>query len=143
MPHPPPTVRRDPNKELPLPIPKPDKEKDANKRPRVLADPAAGPAGACGAGRRGKTLLTHLIRENEAGPAGSRYAPACLMRAARRAAEGLQHTKCCTSPAPMATAAIGPWSFGTVRGYCCPLSPWYQKVQLAGAGTAPARCHRG
>ena len=60
-----PTVRRDPNKELPpLPILKPDKEKDANKRPRVLLIPPPDLPVPAVQGGAVETLLTHLIREN-------------------------------------------------------------------------------
>lgn len=114
-----------------MPILKPDKEKDANKRPRVLLIPPPDLPVPAVQGGAVETLLTHLIRENEKQGRLDLLCASVPDEAARRAAEGLQHAKCCTLPAPWPPPLLAHGLFGTVRGYCCPYDPWYQKVQLS------------
>ena len=76
-----------------MPILKPDKEKDANKRPRVLLIPPPDLPVPAVQGGAVETLLTHLIRENEKQGRLDLLCASVPDEAARRAAEGLQHTK--------------------------------------------------
>ena len=76
-----------------MPILKPDKEKDANKRPRVLLIPPPDLPVPAVQGGAVETLLTPLIRENEKQRRLDLLCASVPDEAARRAAEGLQHTK--------------------------------------------------
>ena len=129
-----------------MPILKPDKEKDANKRPRVLLIPPPDLPVPAVQGGAVETLLTHLIRENEKKGRLDLLCASVPDEAARRAAEGLQHTKMlyvARPPWPPPLLAHGLfWNGAWVL--LPPYDPWYQKVQLSLAlELPPARCHRG
>lgn len=114
-----------------MPILKPDKEKDANKRPRVLLIPPPD-RGAAMQGGAVETLLTHLIRENEKQGRLDLLCASVPDEAARRARRGpAAHQNAVRRPPPWPPPLLAHGLFGTVRGYCCPLRPVVQKVQLS------------
>ena len=82
-------VQNPPSKEPTLAIRKPDKE----KRPRVLLVPPPDLPIPAVQGGAVETLLTHLIRENEKQGLLELLCASVPDDAARRTAEGWQHTK--------------------------------------------------
>ena len=114
-----------------MPILKPDKEKDANKRPRVLLIPPPDLPVPAVQGGAVETLLTHLIRENEKQGRLDLLCASVPDEAARRAAEGLQHTKMLYVARPHGHRRYWPMVFlERCVGIAAPYDPWYQKVQL-------------
>mgnify|MGYP007028257160 FL=1 len=122
-----------------MPILKPDKEKEKSKLPRVLLIPPPELPVPAVQGGAVETLLTHLIRENEK---QGRLALLCASvpdEAARRAAEGLQHTKMLYVARPHGHRRYWPMVFlERCVGIAAPYDPWYQKVQLSLALELPA-----
>ena len=115
-----------------MPILKPDKEKDANKRPRVLLIPPPDLPVPAVQGGAVETLLTHLIRENEKKGRLDLLCASVPDEAARRAAEGLQHTKMLYVARPHGHRRYWPMVFlERCVGIAAPYDPWYQKVQLS------------
>ena len=115
-----------------MPILKPDKEKDANKRPRVLLIPPPDLPVPAVQGGAVETLLTHLIRENEKQGRLDLLCASVPDEAARRAAEGLQHTKMLYVARPHGHRRYWPMVFlERCVGIAAPYDPWYQKVQLS------------
>ncbi len=92
-----------------------------------------------------ETLLTHPIRgENEKQGQLDLLCASVTDDAARRAAEGWQHTKMLYINRPGGHRRYWPMVFlERCAGIAAPCDPWYQKVQLAGIGAAAARPDRG
>ena len=79
-----------------------------------------------------ETLLTHLIRENEREGQLDLLCASVPDEAARRAAEGLKHTKMLYIPRPHGHRRYWPMVFvERCLGIAAPYDPWYQKVQLS------------
>lgn len=111
---------------------KPDKEKEKTKRPRVLLVPPPDLPVPAVQGGAVETLLTHLIRENERGGKLDLLCASVPDEAARRAAEGLQHTKMLYIARPHGHRRYWPMVFvERCLGIAAPYDPWYQKVQLS------------
>ena len=109
-------------------IRKPDKE----KRPRVLLVPPPDLPIPAVQGGAVETLLTHLIRENEKQGLLELLCASVPDDAARRAAEGWQHTKMLYVPRPSGHRRYWPMVFvERCMGIAAPYDPWYQKVQLS------------
>ena len=109
-------------------IRKPDKE----KRPRVLLVPPPDLPVPAVQGGAVETLLTHLIRENEKQGLLELLCASVPDDAARRAAEGWQHTKMLYVPRPSGHRRYWPMVFvERCMGIAAPYDPWYQKVQLS------------
>lgn len=111
---------------------RPDKEKDKTKRPRVLLVPPPDLPVPAVQGGAVETLLTHLIRENEREGKLDLLCASVPDEAARRAAEGLQHTKMLYIARPHGHRRYWPMVFvERCLGIAAPYDPWYQKVQLS------------
>ena len=111
---------------------KPDKEKEKTKRPRVLLVPPPDLPVPAVQGGAVETLLTHLIRENEREGKLDLMCASVTDEAARRAAEGLQHTKMLYIARPHGHRRYWPMVFvERCLGIAAPYDPWYQKVQLS------------
>ena len=111
---------------------KPDKEKEKTKRPRVLLVPPPDLPVPAVQGGAVETLLTHLIRENEREGKLDLMCASVPDEAARRAAEGLQHTKMLYIARPHGHRRYWPMVFvERCLGIATPYDPWYQKVQLS------------
>ena len=111
---------------------KPDKEKEKTKRPRVLLVPPPDLPVPAVQGGAVETLLTHLIRENEREGKLDLMCASVPDEAARRAAEGLQHTKMLYIARPHGHRRYWPMVFvERCLGIAAPYDPWYQKVQLS------------
>lgn len=111
---------------------RPDKEKEKTKRPRVLLVPPPDLPVPAVQGGAVETLLTHLIRENEREGKLDLMCASVPDEAARRAAEGLQHTKMLYIARPHGHRRYWPMVFvGRCLGIAAPYDPWYQKVQLS------------
>ena len=79
-----------------------------------------------------ETLLTHLIRENEKQGQLDLLCASVTDDAARRAAEGWQHTKMLYINRPGGHRRYWPMVFlERCAGIAAPYDPWYQKVQLS------------
>lgn len=116
---------------------KPDKEKA--RRPRVLLVPPPELPVPAVQGGAVETLLTHLIRENERQGKLDLLCASVPDDAARRAAEGLQHTKMLFIARPHGHRRYWPMVFvERCLGIAAPYDPWYQKVQLSLALEPPA-----
>ena len=121
-------VQNPPSKEPTLAIRKPDKE----KRPRVLLVPPPDLPVPAVQGGAVETLLSHLIRENERQGLLELLCASVPDDAARRAAEGWQHTKMLYVPRPSGHRRYWPMVFvERCMGIAAPYDPWYQKVQLS------------
>ena len=113
-----------------MPIRRADKEKE--KRPRVLLVPPPDLPVPAVQGGAVETLLTHLIRENEKQGRLDLLCASVPDDAARRAAEGLQHTKMLYVARPSGHRRYWPMVFlERCVGIAAPYDPWYQKVQLS------------
>lgn len=111
---------------------RPDKEKEKTKRPRVLLVPPPDLPVPAVQGGAVETLLTHLIRENEREGKLDLLCASVPDEAARRAAEGLQHTKMLYIARPHGHRRYWPMVFvERCLGIAAPYDPWYQKVQLS------------
>ena len=111
---------------------RPDKDKEKNKRPRVLLVPPPDLPVPAVQGGAVETLLTHLIRENEREGQLDLLCASVPDEAARRAAEGLKHTKMLYIPRPHGHRRYWPMVFvERCLGIAAPYDPWYQKVQLS------------
>ena len=113
---------------------RPDKEKEKEKvkRPRVLLVPPPDLPVPAVQGGAVETLLTHLIRENEREGKLDLLCASVPDEAARRAAEGLQHTKMLYIARPHGHRRYWPMVFvERCLGIAAPYDPWYQKVQLS------------
>ncbi|WP_303927039.1 glycosyltransferase family 4 protein [Subdoligranulum variabile] len=111
---------------------RPDKEKEKTKRPRVLLVPPPDLPVPAVQGGAVETLLTHLIRENEREGKLDLMCASVPDEAARRAAEGLQHTKMLYIARPHGHRRYWPMVFvERCLGIAAPYDPWYQKVQLS------------
>ena len=111
---------------------RPDKDKEKNKRPRVLLVPPPDLPVPAVQGGAVETLLTHLIRENEREGQLDLLCTSVPDEAARRAAEGLKHTKMLYIPRPHGHRRYWPMVFvERCLGIAAPYDPWYQKVQLS------------
>lgn len=111
---------------------RPDKEKEKVKRPRVLLVPPPDLPVPAVQGGAVETLLTHLIRENEREGKLDLLCASVPDEAARRAAEGLQHTKMLYIARPHGHRRYWPMVFvERCLGIAAPYDPWYQKVQLS------------
>ncbi|EFB76211.1 glycosyltransferase family 4 protein [Subdoligranulum variabile] len=111
---------------------RPDKDKDKTKRPRVLLIPPPDLPVPAVQGGAVETLLTHLIRENEREGKLDLLCASVPDEAARRAAEGLQHTKMLYIARPHGHRRYWPMVFiERCLGIAAPYDPWYQKVQLS------------
>lgn len=109
---------------------RPDKDKE--KRPRVLLVPPPDLPVPAVQGGAVETLLTHLIRENEKHGQLDLLCASVPDDAARRAAEGLQHTKMLYIARPHGHRRYWPMVFvERCLGIAAPYDPWYQKVQLS------------
>ena len=107
-----------------------DREKE--KRPRVLLVPPPDLPVPAVQGGAVETLLTHLIRENERQGKLDLLCASVPDDAARRAAEGLQHTKMLFIARPHGHRRYWPMVFvERCLGIAAPYDPWYQKVQLS------------
>ena len=107
-----------------------DREKE--KRPRVLLVPPPDLPVPAVQGGAVETLLTHLIRENEREGQLDLLCASVPDEAARRAAEGLKHTKMLYIPRPHGHRRYWPMVFvERCLGIAAPYDPWYQKVQLS------------
>lgn len=116
---------------------KPDKDKA--KRPRVLLVPPPDLPVPAVQGGAVETLLTHLIRENERQGQLDLLCASVPDEAARRAAEGLQHTRMLYIARPHGHRRYWPMVFvERCLGIAAPYDPWYQKVQLSLALEPPA-----
>lgn len=105
---------------------------DKEKRPRVLLVPPPNLPVPAVQGGAVETLLTHLIRENERQGQLDLLCASVPDEAARRAAEGLQHTKMLYIAQPHGHRRYWPMVFvERCLGIAAPYDPWYQKVQLA------------
>lgn len=105
---------------------------DKEKRPRVLLVPPPNLPVPAVQGGAVETLLTHLIRENERQGQLDLLCASVPDEAARRAAEGLQHTKMLYIARPHGHRRYWPMVFvERCLGIAAPYDPWYQKVQLA------------
>lgn len=105
---------------------------DKERRPRVLlVPPPVLPVPAVQGGAV-ETLLTHLIRENEKQGQLDLLCASVTDDAARRAAEGWQHTKMLYINRPGGHRRYWPMVFlERCAGIAAPYDPWYQKVQLS------------
>lgn len=111
---------------------KSDKDKGKTKRPRVLLVPPPDLPVPAVQGGAVETLLTHLIRENERQGKLDLLCASVPDEAARRAAEGLQHTKILYIARPHGHRRYWPMVFvERCLGIAAPYDPWYQKVQLS------------
>ena len=111
---------------------RPDKEKEKTKRPRVLLVPPPDLPVPAVQGGAVETLLTHLIRENEREGKLDLLCASVPDEAARRTAEGLQHTKMLYIARPHGHRRYWPMVFvERCLGIAAPYDPWYQKVQLS------------
>ena len=111
---------------------RPDKDKEKNKRPRVLLVPPPDLPVPAVQGGAVATLLTHLIRDNEREGQLDLLCASVPDEAARRAAEGLKHTKMLYIPRPHGHRRYWPMVFvERCLGIAAPYDPWYQKVQLS------------
>ena len=111
---------------------RPDKDKDKEKLPRILLVPPPDLPVPAVQGGAVETLLTHLIRENERQGKLDLLCASVPDEAARRASEGLQHTKMLYIPRPHGHRRYWPMVFvERCLGIAAPYDPWYQKVQLA------------
>ena len=109
-----------------------DKDKEKTKRPRVLLVPPPDLPVPAVQGGAVETLLTHLIRENERQGKLELLCASVPDEAARRAAEGLQHTKMLYIARPHGHRRYWPMVFvERCLGIAAPYDPWYQKVQLS------------
>lgn len=109
-----------------------DKDKGKTKRPRVLLVPPPDLPVPAVQGGAVETLLTHLIRENERQGKLDLLCASVPDEAARRAAEGLQHTKILYIARPHGHRRYWPMVFvERCLGIAAPYDPWYQKVQLS------------
>lgn len=109
-----------------------DKDKEKTKRPRVLLVPPPDLPVPAVQGGAVETLLTHLIRENERQGKLELLCASVPDEAARRAAEGLQHTKMLYIARPHSHRRYWPMVFvERCLGIAAPYDPWYQKVQLS------------
>lgn len=109
-----------------------DKDKEKTKRPRVLLVPPPDLPVPAVQGGAVETLLTHLIRENECQGKLELLCASVPDEAARRAAEGLQHTKMLYIARPHGHRRYWPMVFvERCLGIAAPYDPWYQKVQLS------------
>lgn len=107
-------------------------EKDKERRPRVLLVPPPDLPVPAVQGGAVETLLTHLIRENEKHGQLDLLCASVPDDAARRAAEGLQHTKMLYIARPHGHRRYWPMVFvERCLGIAAPYDPWYQKVQLS------------
>ena len=118
---------------------RPEKDKDKDKRPRILLIPPPDLPVPAVQGGAVETLLTHLIRENERQGRLDLLCASVPDDAARRAAEGLQHTKILYIARPHGHRRYWPLVFlERCLGIAAPYDPWYQKVQLSLALELPA-----
>lgn len=109
-----------------------DKDKEKTKLPRVLLVPPPDLPVPAVQGGAVETLLTHLIRENERQGKLELLCASVPDEAARRAAEGLQHTKMLYIARPHGHRRYWPMVFvERCLGIAAPYDPWYQKVQLS------------
>ena len=109
-----------------------DKDKEKTKRPRVLLVPPPDLPVPAVQGGAVETLLTHLIRENERQGKLELLCASVPDEAARRAAEGLLHTKMLYIARPHGHRRYWPMVFvERCLGIAAPYDPWYQKVQLS------------
>lgn len=109
-----------------------DKDKEKTKSPRVLLVPPPDLPVPAVQGGAVETLLTHLIRENERQGKLELLCASVPDEAARRAAEGLQHTKMLYIARPHGHRRYWPMVFvERCLGIAAPYDPWYQKVQLS------------
>ena len=107
-------------------------EKDKERRPRVLLVPPPDLPVPAVQGGAVETLLTHLIREHEKHGQLDLVCASVPDDAARRAAEGLQHTKMLYIARPHGHRRYWPMVFvERCLGIAAPYDPWYQKVQLS------------
>ena len=105
---------------------------DKEKRPRVLLVPPPDLPVPAVQGGAVETLLTHLIRENEKQGQLDLLCASVTDDAARRAAEGWQHTKMLYINRPGGHRRYWPMVFlERCAGIAAPYDPWYQKVQLS------------
>ena len=105
---------------------------DKERRPRVLLVPPPDLPVPAVQGGAVETLLTHLIRENEKQGQLDLLCASVTDDAARRAAEGWQHTKMLYVPRPSGHRRYWPMVFvERCMGIAAPYDPWYQKVQLS------------
>ena len=116
---------------------RPDKDKE--KRPRLLLVPPPDLPVPAVQGGAVETLLTHLIRENERRGELDLLCASVPDEAARRAAEGLRHTRMLFIARPHGHRRYWPMAFvERCLGIAAPYDPWYQKVQLSLALELPA-----
>ena len=107
-------------------------EKDKEKRPRILLVPPPDLPVPAVQGGAVETLLTHLIRENERRGELDLLCASVPDEAARRAAEGLRHTRMLYIARPHGHRRYWPMVFvERCLGIAAPYDPWYQKVQLS------------
>ena len=105
---------------------------DKERRPRVLLVPPPDLPVPAVQGGAVETLLTHLIRENEKQGQLDLLCASVTDDAARRAAEGWQHTKMLYINRPGGHRRYWPMVFlERCAGIAAPYDPWYQKVQLS------------
>ena len=113
---------------------------DKERRPRVLLVPPPDLPVPAVQGGAVETLLTHLIRENEKQGQLDLLCASVTDDAARRAAEGWQHTKMLYINRPGGHRRYWPMVFlERCAGIAAPYDPWYQKVQLSLALELPPR----
>ena len=116
---------------------RPDKEKE--RLPRILLVPPPDLPVPAVQGGAVETLLTHLIRENERQGQLDLLCASIPDEAARRAAEGLRHTRMLFIARPHGHRRYWPMVFAErCLGIAAPYDPWYQKVQLSLALEPPA-----
>ena len=109
-----------------------DKDKEKTKRPRVLLVPPPDLPVPAVQGGAVETWLTQLSRENERQGKLELLCASVPDEAARRAAEGLQHTKMLYIARPHGHRRYWPMVFvERCLGIAAPYDPWYQKVQLS------------
>lgn len=105
---------------------------DKERRPRVLLVPPPDLPVPAVQGGAVETLLTHLIRENEKQGQLDLLCASVTDDAARRAAEGWQHTKMLYINRPGGHRRYWPMVFlERCAGIAAPYDPWYQKIQLS------------